>query len=242
MRTDFNRSLLNLNVLHSMLYKAGRDIVDKKISITELHQILNDHITAHLPVKVVRKQNDYAQTPGVVYVGGSYDSVKDNAGSRNYIHIVFSYHPLDDNIKISKYRWRRMCSLFADTVLHEVIHMRQYRSRDFKDIPGYLSTAHYRKQRADQEYYGDRDEMGAFSFNIACEMLERFGTNISAIERYLNSTQARLHKKSTYCRYLMAFDCDHNHPRMRQMKKKIIKQLDNAVSGKPFKTSNFLTY
>jgi hypothetical protein len=120
--------------------------------------------------------------------------------------------------------------------------MRQYRSRNFKDIPGYESTAYYHKQRVNQEYYGDRDEMGAFSFNIACDMIDRFGLDKPAIQKYMDSMQAKKHKKTTYHRYLAAFDWNHNHPKIRQMKKKIANQLDYAYVGKPFKTTNHLTY
>jgi hypothetical protein len=120
--------------------------------------------------------------------------------------------------------------------------MRQYRSREFKDIPGYESTAYYHKQRVDQEYFGHKDEMGAFAFNIACDMIDRFGNDRVAIQRYMDSMQAKRHKRTTYRSYLNAFDWDHTHPIIRQMKKKIIRNLDYAATGKPFKTTNYLTY
>jgi len=109
-------------------------------------------------------------------------------------------------------------------------------------IPGYESTAHYHKQRQDQEYYGHRDEMGAFSFNIACDMLDRFGSDPVEIRRYMDSMRAKRHKSTSYCKFLTAFDWDHDHPRVRQMKQKIMKQLEYAAIGRPFKTTTHLTY
>jgi len=241
-RKDFNWSLLDRYNLYSMLYSAGKDCVGKKLAIKDIQKILSTHIKGHLPVKVTRKQNDPKQKRGLIYMGGVYLSERDANCYTRFIEIVFSYHPLDQSIKITEYRWSRLCSLFADTILHEVIHMRQYRSRNFKAIPGYESTAYYHKQRVDQQYYGDRDEMGAFSFNIACDMIDRFGLDHSAIQKYMDSMQAKKHKKSTYHRYLSAFDWNHNHPKIRQMKKKILHQLDYAHVGKPFKTTNHLTY
>jgi len=242
MRKDFNWSLLDRDNLYSMLYSIGREFVGKKIAVKELQKLLSTHIKSRLPVKVVRKQNDHKQKPGLVYMGGTYYSDYDKHGYTRSIEIVLSYHPLDDKIKITEYRWTRLCQLFADTILHEVIHMRQYRSRNFKEIPGYESTAYYHKQRVDQEYYGHRDEMGAFSFNIACDMIERFGNDRTTIQKYMDSMQAKKHKKTTYHRYLAAFDWNHNHNIVRRMKKKILHQLDYAAVGKPFKTSNHLTY
>ena len=242
MRKKFNWSLLDRNNLYSMLYSAGKDIVGKKMAVKDLQKHLGTHIKSKLPVKVIRKQYDSTQKRGIPYIGGIYDSGVDHDGKSRFIEVVISYHPEDKAIKITEYRWTRICALFADTILHEVIHMRQYRSRNFKAIPGYESTAYYHKQRVDQEYYGDRDEMGAFSFNIACELIDRFGYNTKTIKHYMDSMQPKRHKKTIYYKYLSAFDWNHNHPRIRQMKQKILKQLENAYTGKPFKTSNFLTY
>ena len=225
-----------------MLYSAGKEIVGKKVPVQELHTHLRQHIKSNLPVRVIRRQYDATQTPGFPYMGGYYDSDKDRDGTGKFVAIVLSYHPSDKEIKITEYRWNRLCALFADTILHEIVHMRQYRSRNFKDIPGYESTAELRKQRVDQEYYGHRDEMGAFSFNIACEMINRFGYDPRAIKRYMDSSQSKRHKRSTYRKYLEAFDWNHNHIKVRQMKHKILKQLEYAAIGKPFKTTIHLTY
>jgi hypothetical protein len=225
-----------------MLYSVGREIVGKKIEVKELQKLLSTHIKSHLPVKVVRKQNDPKQKRGLIYMGGVYHSERDANFYTRFIEVTLCYHPLDKVIKVTEYRWQRLCALFADTILHEVIHMRQYRSRNFKAIPGYESTAYYHKQRMDQQYYGDRDEMGAFSFNIACDMVDKFGLDKKSIQKYMDSMQAKKHKRTTYHKYLAAFDWNHNHPRIRQMKKKILHQIDYAFVGKPFKTTNHLTY
>jgi hypothetical protein len=174
-------------------------------------------------------------------MGGSYDSVLDRKGKKKFIEIVLSYNPLDSEVKITKYRWIRLCSLFADTILHEVIHMRQYRSRNFKDIPGYESTAYYHRQRMNQEYYGHRDEMGAHSFNIACEMIDKFGYDPVAIRYYMDTLTSRT-KRGTFTKFLATFDWDHDHIKVRQMKRKVLKQLEYAAIGRPFKTTTHLTY
>ena len=242
MRQDFNWSQLDRNNLYTMLYQAGSDIVGKKMPVKMLHQRLSAHIKSCLPVSVKKWQYDAKQDRGFPYMGGSYDSSLDRKSKQKFIEIVLSYHPHDQEVRITKYRWTRLCSLFADTILHEMIHMRQYRSRNFKDIPGYESTAHYHKQRMDQEYYGHRDEMGAFSFNIACDMLDRFGYDPVEIKHYMATMRAKRHKSSSYCKFLTAFDWDHDHVKVRQMKQKILKQLEYAAIGRPFKTTTHLTY
>lgn len=241
MRKDFNWSSLDRNNLYSMLYSAGSEIVGRKIPLSRLHKHLSLHIKSKLPVSIKKQQYDSTQTRGFPYMGGAYDSVLDKKGKSRFIEVVLSYHPNDREVKITEYRWRRICSLFADTILHEVIHMRQYRSRNFKDIPGYESTAELRKQRVDQEYYGHRDEMGAHAFNIACELLDKFGNNPTNIRNFMDSIPRRI-KKGTWARFLKTFDYNHDHIKVRQMKQKVMKQLEYAKFGKPFKTTTHLTY
>lgn len=242
MRKAFDWSLLDRHNLYSMLHSTGCDIIGKTLTVKTLQKSLSTQIKSCLPVRVVRVQRNAKQNCKLVYVGGTYYSDLDQAGSSPFIEIVLCYNLNATEIKMTKHRWRRLCTLFADTVLHEIIHMRQYRSRKFKDIPGYLSTAHYHKQRVDQEYYGHRDEMGAFSFNIACDLLDRFGPDPVEIRNYMDSMQAKRHKSSSYCKFLTAFDWDHDHAKVRQIKHKILKQLEYAAIGRPFKTTTHLTY
>lgn len=241
MRESFNWSLLDRDNLYSMLYSARSNVVGQKMSLKLFHKRLSSHIKSCLPVNIKKWQYDYKQARGFPYMGGSYDSVQDRRGQKKFIEIVLSYHPDDQEVCVTDYRWRRLCSLFADTVLHEIIHMRQYRSRNFKDIPGYESTAYYHKQRQDQEYYGHRDEMGAFSFNIACEMLDRFGYRPGAICYYMDTMTSRT-RKGTFTKYLATFDWDHDHVKVQQMKRKVLGQLEYAAIGRPFKTATHLTY
>jgi hypothetical protein len=241
MRQDFNWSQLNRNNLYTMLYQAGRNIVGQKMPVKLLHKRLSSHIKSCLPVNIKKWQYDYKQDRGYPYMGGSYDSILDKKGNKKFIEIVLSYNPHDQEVCITNYRWRRLCSLFADTILHEIIHMRQYRSRNFKDIPGYESTAYYHRQRQNQEYYGHRDEMGAHAFNIACEMLDRYGLDPVAIRHHMDTVSPR-RRRGTFSKFLAAFDGDHDHVKVRQMKQKVLRQLEYAAIGRPFKTATHLTY
>jgi hypothetical protein len=90
------------------------------------------------------------QEDGIIYIGGCYYGDDDQENQKRFIEIVFSYFIWDYSLKITEYRFKRMCEVFADTILHEVIHMRQYRTRNWKAIPGYESTAHSGQQRKNQ--------------------------------------------------------------------------------------------
>jgi len=240
-RQAFNWSALDRDMLYSMLYQLKPEIVDKRLSIAEITSILSKHIKRHLPLKVT--SNRYKPVkPGEVWIGGAYHSYLDNAGNKRFIEVELAFPTTANTMKTSLYRWDRMCRLFADTVLHEIIHTRQYRARNFKDIPGFESTAYYAKDRREQEYYGHRDEMGAHSFNLAQDMIDKFGFDTKAIKEYLDSAVPKRVRPNGWGRFMKAFEYNHTHPKVIQMKRKIMTQLENAHCGKPFKTTNHLTY
>jgi hypothetical protein len=240
-REAFNWSLLDRNTLYSMLYELKPEIVDRRLPIGEVTSIISKHIKSQLPVKV-RSHRHKPVKKGEVWIGGAYYSDYDKQGKKRFIEVELAFPTSADTMKTSLYRWERMCTLFADTILHEIIHTRQYRARNFKDIPGYESTAYYAKDRAWQEYYGHRDEMGAHSFNLAQDMLDKFGWDPTAIRDYLDSPVPKRVRPNGWGRFMKSFEYNHTHPKVIQMKHKIMTQLENAYYGKPFKTTNHLTY
>ncbi len=240
-RKPFNWSLLTRDALFCMLNNIQGKVVDKRLSVEKLHEIMGKHIKQHLPIKI-KMDRDPKNDKGYVYVGGTYYSIPDKQETGRYIEIIFSYNSNQQYFKLSRHRWLRLCTLFADTMLHEIIHCRQYRSRNFKAIPGYLSTAYYARDRKAQEYYGDRDEIGAFAFNIACDLYDRFENDYDSAAKYLDSNQYKRHKRTTFYKYMETFGHNHNHPIIKKVKRKAISQLPNVEFGKPFRTPNYLTY
>ena len=240
-RKAFNWSLLDRETLYSMLHQLKSELVDRRLPIDEITRLISQHVKCHLPIKF--KSSRYKPVKkGEIWVGGAYYSDLDKKGRKRFIEVEMVYPPNISTMKMSISRWERVCQLFADTVLHEVIHTRQYRARNFKDIPGYQSTAYYARTRKEQEYYGDRDEMGAHSFNLAQDMIDKFGFDPKAIKIYLDSKVPKRVRPNSWGRFMKAFEYDHNHPKVRQMKRKIMNQLEYAYTGKPFKTTNHLTY
>lgn len=241
-RKSFNWSLLTRETLFSMLNSIQSKIIGKRLTIEALHSLMSRHIKKHLPI-MVKLDRDAKNDKGYVYVGGTYYSAKDYDNHTRHIEIIFSYNSDQKYLTLSRHRWQRLCSLFADTMLHEIVHCRQYRSRNFKSIPGYQSTAYYARDRKEQNYYGDTDEIGAFAFNIACELVDRFGEDFDSAAKYLDSNTYRRHKRTSFFKYMKSFDYNHNHVVIKRLKKKVLYHLPNAAYyGKPFRTPNYLTY
>lgn len=238
-RSKFDWSLLNRDSLIQFLAIQLDKVANQTINPTQFHRLLSRHIKKHLPVKI-SKRYDKKVEPGWVYLGGTYYS-EDDRFKQKCIELVFMYNPDDQSLSYNRLKYLRFCKLFADTVLHEIMHMRQYRRRNFKILPEYTSNAEKTEQRQEQSYLGSSDEIDAYAFNIACELMDKFGKNQRRVLRYLNEDQKYKRRKFDCWRmYLKAFNHDHNHIIIKRVKKKVIRYLPHTEIGKPYKNKDWI--
>jgi len=234
----FNWSKVTRSGLIDMMKSCGDQIVGQRLPVSTIQKILASHIKSYLPVKVT-KDLDLKTQNGYIFIGGFYHTISDKINHQS-IQVVLSYNPLDPTLTVTRNRFNRLCVRFADVVLHEMIHMRQARARNFQSIPGFSSYAENNKQRKEQNYLGDPDEIDAYAFNIACELYDRFNDyNIIAQHLNLDQTDKRL-KKDTYNWYLKTFDHRHSHPVIKKLKKRVMHYVPYAELGKPYKTTDWL--
>lgn len=237
---SFDWTIIDRDLLIAIVALSANSIIDQKLTPAEFSAKIRNHLRFFkLPINVrstYHKQTDRSS----VWVGGLYDSIKDFS-NLTAITIRLQYNPNDPYIRLSRLRFKRLCIGIADTILHEMIHMRQYRRRDFRPISGYESMAESSRQRSEQMYLGHNDEIDAYSFNIACMLHSRFRNNSSKITQYLNNSfEDKRLKSNAYLMYLKTFDHDHSHPVIKKLKKKILYYLPYAELGKPYKTSDWL--
>ena len=162
----FDWSSLDRSTLVFICMSAKDTIVGKSLlptdfskKIKEIFKFFNVPVNVKTTYNQVTKQN-------TVWIGGLYDSYLDEQ-SKNAITIVTQYNQKNGLVKINNHSFNRLCYTIADTVLHEIIHTRQYRRRNHKIIPGYCSTANSGRKHAEQTYLGHPDEIDAYGFNIA---------------------------------------------------------------------------
>lgn len=235
----FDWSLLDRTSLAECFWQIYPEVTGKEILITKFHSTLYKHIKKYLPIKISKSRNVKVEFDWV-YVGGTYYSDFDKS-KQQCIELVLMYSTYQDKINMPAKRFHRMCYAMADTILHEIMHMRQYRRRKFKELPDYASTAEKREQRQEQEYLGNSDEIDAYSFNIACELMSKFDNNQNRVYRYLNEDQKGLRRRHNCWRmYLKAFDHNHDHTIIKRVKKKVIRYLPHAEIGKPYKNKDWI--
>jgi hypothetical protein len=236
----FDWSCLDRYTIVLLINSAKDSFIGKTLTTVEFSKKIKETLQYYdIPVRVISSYNKKT-TPNTAWVGGFYDSVKDALSIGSSIAIKLQYNSPKSTITIKHNHFKRLCQSIADTLMHEIIHMRQYRRRNFKNIPGYASVAESKRKQMDQEYFGHRDEIDAYSFNIACQLYDRFGNDYQII-KYLDSNLSDNRKKQdAFKMYLDTFDHDHRHPVIIQLKKRIVRYLPNVIEGKPYKTSEWL--
>lgn len=239
--TLFDWSMLDRTSLINYLLEIEEEAIGKHLPVSLIHSLLTKQIKSVLPIRT-RKCYDKTVEKGLIYIGGMYFSDWDQE-RKKCIEIQFYYTSPNSTIFLDSRRFKRLCACFADTLLHEIIHMRQFRRRNFKDLPAYESNAEKTKKRLEQSYLGNSDEIDAYSFNIACELAEKFKYDQSKIVDYLHEHQKNKRRKHNSWRmYLKAFDHDHNHIIIKRVKKKVIRYLPFAEIGKPYKNKDWITW
>jgi hypothetical protein len=221
------------------MYSLSPELVGQQLTIAKFHSKITNHLKKLAPIRF-KKSSNFKVGSNQVWVGGTYYSDWDE-DKKKAIELLFVYPLFDDDICISKKRYKGMCYTVADTLLHELIHMRQYRRRKFKVIPDYASTANKTEVRMEQRYLGCSDEIDAYGFNIACELMDKFKGDVDKIVDYLSENQKGVRRRANSWRmYLRAFQHDHNHPIIQRLKKKVVRYLPQAAIGKPYRNKDWI--
>lgn len=238
-RSKFNWSILDRTGLIEYFWSLYPEICDIELPPEKIHTKLVKHIKAQLPVKVIKQRNPKVDDHWI-WVGGTYFSEWDRE-KKQCIELILVYNLFQETMVLTKRRYRRVCYTLADTLLHEIMHMRQYRRRKFKELPDYASSASREEKRQEQEYLGHSDEIDAYSFNIACELMDKFDNDTTKVINYLNENQkGKTRRHNCWRMYLKAFDHDHNHPIIHRVKKKVIRYLPHALNGKPYRNKDWI--
>lgn len=236
----FDWSTLDRNSIVSHVMSLSPLLLGIKIPAVDVHTLFKNNLKQLAPLKIKRTYTSKVD-PGVPYIGGSYYSYLDQEYDK-CIELCFYYFDQSTAIQFNRKKLYETAVLVADTLLHEIMHMRQYRRREFKSLPDYKSKAYRSDIRKEQAYLGNTDELDAYAFNIACELNEKFKGNTEEIFKYLNKPLKKSRHRNHWKIYLKAFEYDHNHPIIKRLKKKVVGYLPAATMGKPYKTNEWINW
>lgn len=149
------------------LENISTQLIGRTVSVSEAHETLSACIKQHYPVYISRRRSKIAQ--GCIAVGGYYYYESDKNGDES-VCVVLHYGIGDKTVTFTPGLCHRLIRLIADTIIHEAIHLFQYRAREYgpKCIEQNRFFGTFRN--AKHRYYGLDDEIEANAANLACEV------------------------------------------------------------------------
>ena len=170
---------------------------------------------------------------GDMNLNASYDPYDDEDGLDPFtIDLVFSEK--DDTLEFTVDGINNIKDRIADALEHEMIHMTQYRSRDFIRQRTYKTKSKEPDVKRAREYLGNEDEIEAFAKNIASELVRKADKD-GALEllRMANKT-AGFKDEMGYLLspnllgYMATWGFDTQHPVIKKLLKKVYNHIQNS--------------
>lgn len=206
---------------------SGEPITRKDIA-KQLHNSLKQYGVAEVGVEV----SDNVDS-GDMNMNAAYDPFDDEDELEPfYIDLIFS--PKDETIAFDPEGIDNIKDRILDALEHEMIHMRQYRSRDFVKQRRYKTKSSDPTIKKSKEYLGNDDEIEAFAKNISSELVRKAGKD-GALDllRMANKT-AGFKDEMGYLLspnllgYLAMWGFDTQHPVIKKLLKKVYFYIQNA--------------
>ena len=160
-------------------------------------------------------------------LNGFYDGGLDEAGDIP-IEIYLVTNPMQDIIVIDEDQFDIIARRIADTLSHEVIHMQQYRARDFLEVEKIEYTEFDDEEEENRWYLSSPDEINAYAYNIANELLDKHDYQ-KVLEKLNKVKDIAIEDSVNLWAYVQAFSKDVNHPVLRKLIKKVYKSLDHLA-------------
>jgi hypothetical protein len=195
----------------------SKDIVGIVINIDNLIDKIGFYVGERFRVDVLHSKSNTVP-PGKMIVNGEYDQEKDERG-RVSIQIILITYPTDEVYLWDQEDFDFAIKQIADSIIHELSHMHQARSRDFESICLDYEEFENEKQQA-RHYLGHYDEVDAYARNIASELIDSQSSKILK-----SPSHARLEDSVNLWAYMNTFDKDISNPVIRKLLKKIYKNL-----------------
>jgi len=211
------------NKLLASLKSMEPEIVGQRLDKYKLTSIVQDALD-HFKVEV-----EFQNTPNV-----PKDEINMNAGYSQGIdkwndpdHYATNLDLLFNNrqrtYSFSKEGFDELVVRINDAIGHERIHQRQARKRKLRH-PGSEYTGP-EKGKAERDYLGKPDEVEAFSYNIASELLRRHDKE-TIIDAFRTGDLSILKDSINFVAYLSSFE-DTDNKTMRNLINKILKYIEH---------------
>lgn len=202
-------------------------IVNQFYSVDELIQDLGVFIGSRFNIDVKHAEASQVDQNDID-LNGFYDGGLDEAGD-TAIEIYLVTNPMQDVMIIDESQFDIIVRRIADTLSHEVIHMRQARARDFLEVERWEFSytdedEEYSEEEENRWYLSSPDEINAYAYNIANELLDRHDLPI-VMEKLNNIKNISIEDSLNLWAYVNTFSKDASHPVMKRLIKRVYKTI-----------------
>jgi hypothetical protein len=210
----------------SLMEHIKHRIVNTPLYKNEVSSIIGEHLAQTLKVNVVQAEAKEVDI-GDMNINAFYDPDDDMMG-KACIELILVYSPYENILIFDEEGWINIVRRIADSVAHEQRHKYQYRQRDWEswgddDSDDEIETARI--------YLGNKDEIDAYSINIANELLDNF-TFSETMSHLSNPKKIEMSKSVNLWAYMTVFGMDFTHPVLKRLLKKVYKILPDQVRTK----------
>lgn len=202
-------------------------VVNQIYSIDELIQDYGVFIGSRFNVDV-KHAEAAAVDQNDIEINGYYDGGLDEAED-TAIEIYLITNPMQDAMILDSDQFDSISRKIADTLSHEVIHMSQFRARDFLEVEKWEFTDYddegdYDEEEENRWYLSSPDEINAYAYNIANELLDRHDLTV-VMSKLNNIKDISINDSINLWAYVHAFSKDTTHPVIKRLIKRVYKSL-----------------
>ena len=192
-------------------------VVDQVFPINDLVDLIGRFISRKFRVSTLHAHAHEVELTEL-NINAFYDPERDELG-RNSVELVLVTNPNDRHLILDQPLWNLFVNRLADSLAHELIHMRQARSRDFL----FVESRAYREMEIDENltYLSDLDEIDAYAYNIATELRE----HPNPLSKLDNPAAVSVNDSINLWAYMQAFSKDMKTPPIKRLLKKVYKHL-----------------
>ena len=192
-------------------------VVDRVFLIDDLVYFIGKFISRKFRVTVLHAQAWEVELTEL-NINAFYDPEKDEL-EKPSIELVLVTNPNDKHLILDEELWNLFVNRLADSLAHELIHMRQARARSFI----FVEHRAYRGMEVDENltYLSDLDEIDAYAFNIATELRE----HLDPLSKLKNPAAVSVNDSINLWAYMQAFSKDMKTPPIKRLLKKVYKHL-----------------
>lgn len=192
-------------------------VLDQIFQVDDLIKLLGSFISNKFIVNVLHQRALEVEV-GDIIIAANYDYTEDEF-CKIAIELILVTHRQDEYILVDRELFDNFVLRVADSLAHELTHMRQYRARDFVDL-NYKSVDDLDVDDRELIYLSDPDEIDAYAVNIAAELNDL----PNPLEKLARPSTVTIDQSLNLWVYMSQFGTIDN-PVVKRLLKKVYKRL-----------------